>query len=359
MVSSTISILASLTLLFMILRSNQKLRSTLHRLLLGLCISDLISSFAMSFASTLSPPDHVLGWNTFGNMTLCRTQGFLHIVGHMASPLYNCSLCVYYLIEIKYTNLVVHMRRIEICMHATSILIAFAFGTASLFLDTIKPSPTNCMAGETYPFECRFNPEVECEGGVQYGEHMLFSVVYIFIQFIFVPVTVFVSMTMIYREVASQEVRMNQYRFSFTRRGSTSAHRNTTAARNRAAAYSLAWLLSWSTLIIIGIMRLFITDHDVDLCPFGIALMHYVLFPLQGLFNVFAYICSKVMARMYHYEREGVANPLRFLLSLRDIVISKGRASATSRPANSAITFRRSTSSRSTRRLDEGEDGTL
>jgi hypothetical protein len=233
-------------------------------------------------------------------------------------------------------------------MHAASILIAIAFGTASLFLDTIKPSPTSCMAGETYPFECRFNPEVECEGGVQHGEHVAFSVVYILIQLVFVPVTVFVSMAMIYREVASQEVRMNQYRFSFTRRGSTSAHRNTTAARNRAAAYSAAWLLSWSTIIINAIIRVFIKGHeDVALNPFGIALIYYMLFPLQGLFNVFAFIFSKVMARMPHYENKGVANPLRFLLSLRDVVMSRGRQqpSATTRRASS-ITFRRRSSTR-------------
>ena len=68
--SATVSILASATLIIMICRSHQKLSTPFHRLLLGLSIADIIASLAMSFASTLSPPDH-LGWNGFGNMSLC------------------------------------------------------------------------------------------------------------------------------------------------------------------------------------------------------------------------------------------------------------------------------------------------
>ena len=216
--------------------------TALHQLLLGLCISDLVlSSIAMSFASILSPTDHI-GWMAMGNMTLCRTQGFLQFFGHIAAPLYNCSLCVYYLIEIKYTDLINDIERIEIGLHAVPILTALALSVTILLLNGIHPEVTNCFASATYPFECRFNPDVECEGTMM--DNFAFTLLYKLLIFIFVPLTIFGSMTMIYRRVvASQEDRMNQYRFSFTRRSSTSAHRNTIVARNRATAYSVVALL--------------------------------------------------------------------------------------------------------------------
>ena len=319
MVSSIISMIASLTLLFMIFRSNDKLRTTLHRLLLGLCVSDLVSSFAMSFASTLSPPDEIL-WNASGNMTLCRAQGVLQYIGHIASPLYNCSLCIYYLIEIKFTNLLPQLEKIEICLHGASVFISFALGIHILVDGGIKPSGTNCHAGARYPFECRYNPEVECQSAIE--ENPIATAIYIFILFIFVPITILCSMIMIYRAVASEEVRMNQYRFSFTRRGSTTAHRNTIAARNRAAAYSVGWLLSWA-MYFANLLNLFIRAEQT--LPFPMAFIHYMLFPLQGLFNFVAYVFSKVMIRMHHHGRQGLMNnPLKFLLSVRDVVMSKG-----------------------------------
>ena len=324
MVSATLSILGSATLLFMISRSQEKLQTTLHRLLLGLCISDLISSVAMSFASTLSPPDHIFGWNTVGNMSLCRIQGFLQFFGHIAAPLYNSSLCIYYLIEIKFTDLREHIILIEVCMHAASILIALALTVTIVLLKGIHPEVTHCYAGATYPFECRFNPDVECQETMT--DHMTFTVTYMLLQFVFVPLTIFGSMTMIYREVASQEVRMNQYRFSFTMRGSTSAQRNTIAARNRATAYSMAWLLSWATTFVI-ILKNFLTGEINS--PFWMGLTHSILFPLQGLFNFIVYLSPKMTGRMRYHERQDVAHPWRFMLSFRDVM---GRGNLTGLP---------------------------
>ena len=324
-VSASISILGSLMLLFMIFRSHDKLRSTLHRLLFGLTISDLISSIAMAFASTLSPPEHI-GWNSFGNMTLCRIQGFLHFYGHIAAPLYNCSLCIYYLIEIKYTSLNSHIKGIEILMHLGPTMIALTFTTAIVSIYGVHPEVTNCYAGATYPFECKFNPEIECSGDMK-GRTAL-TITYLLLLYAFVPVTIFTSMTAIYREVATQEVRMNQFRYSFSRRGSHSAQRNTVAARNRATAYSIAWLLTWGMMFLITLM-IMITGEEAGGTPFFMALMHYILFPLQGLFNFIVYIYPRLTARMRRQDRQEVSLPCRFWLSLKDVVMSRGRQERT------------------------------
>ena len=91
-VSSMISWISSIAIIWMIFRSYEKLSTTFHRLLLGLCIADIFSSFALSF-STLPAPD----------IASCRAQGFFIFLGSLGAPLYTCSMCLYYLCVVKYT----------------------------------------------------------------------------------------------------------------------------------------------------------------------------------------------------------------------------------------------------------------
>ena len=56
--------------------------------------------------------------------------------------------------------------------------------------------------------------------------------------------------------------------------------------------------------------------------PFSLGCVHYILFPLQGLFNFIAYIFPKVTKRLKILKPEGVANPKRFFLAFRDSVMS-------------------------------------
>ena len=318
--SATVSVLASVTLIVMICRSHKKLSTTLHRLLLGLSISDVVASLAMSFSSTLSPPDQI-GWNRSANMSLCRAQGFIGFFAHNASPLYNCSLCVYYLTEIKYTQLKENMNKIEIFLHSIPVLIPLFESFYVLAIDEFKPGATMCYPSAFQPFECRYNPEVECDEGFQNDK--IVSYLWACRSFILVPLIISVSMTVIFREVASQERSINVHRYSFSSRGSNSAQRNTIAARNRAAAYSSSWLLSWSAIFVIVVMQLLLGIDKA--MPFPLNVANHLLYPLQGLFNFIVYLYPKVIRELSRLEREGVARPRRFLLALRDSLLSRGR----------------------------------
>ena len=90
----------------------------------GLSLSDMISSFAMAFASTLRPR-WLLGLkNSMGNMGLCHAQGFsfIFIFGQLASSFYNCSLCVCYLFELRFTKWRESLGTIEAYLHFSSCL---------------------------------------------------------------------------------------------------------------------------------------------------------------------------------------------------------------------------------------------
>ncbi len=97
MTSAIISMLASIAMMTMILRSYDGLTTPLHRLLFGLCVSDILSSFASSLSTTMafSETSYYI-WNASGNIASCDTQGFLLAFGSSAGIMYNCCLCLYY-----------------------------------------------------------------------------------------------------------------------------------------------------------------------------------------------------------------------------------------------------------------------
>ena len=80
-VSSMVAWIASIAIIWIIFRSHEKLSTTLHRLLLGLCIADILSSLVQSFSTLPSPDtyDEDGIWNAKGSNAQCNTQGFFFI----------------------------------------------------------------------------------------------------------------------------------------------------------------------------------------------------------------------------------------------------------------------------------------
>ena len=111
-ISWAISILGSSASIYVILKSRDKLKPTLHQILFCLCIGDIIVSFAFLFTKTTVKSEDRL--NADGkvlysipvatNQAARNAQGFFFVLGCVLSPFYNCSLCVlfYFLCVIKF-----------------------------------------------------------------------------------------------------------------------------------------------------------------------------------------------------------------------------------------------------------------
>ena len=85
-----------------VLRDPRKLKeSTYHRLVLGLSSSDFLNSFFAYILSTWPIPK---GYNTYaaGTLITCDAAGFISTLTHFTTPLYNCSLSTFFLIQFKY-----------------------------------------------------------------------------------------------------------------------------------------------------------------------------------------------------------------------------------------------------------------
>ena len=102
-ITGSVSTIASTCLIVHILRSHRGLSTTYHRLVFGLCIGDIMSSFAQALSSrTMAPREmNYLIPYAQGNTATCTAQGFLLNVGGFVANLYNCSICVYYLSIIR------------------------------------------------------------------------------------------------------------------------------------------------------------------------------------------------------------------------------------------------------------------
>ena len=207
-VSSTASVLASIGIAWIIYRSLKKLSVPFHRLLLGLCVADICSSFAQCFFTLPAPDSFDVIWNAHGTKASCRAQGFFIFIGSIAAPLYNCSLCFYYFLVVTYrkgkgADSYIE-GKIEFFLHAVPIGVSLIGATTILALDAFHPNMTYCFIGS--------DPSCEgpgCERADQNAK-ILFGV-FSGGPYITLPCVILTTMSFMYRAVRVQEKRMQKF----------------------------------------------------------------------------------------------------------------------------------------------------
>ena len=174
----------------MIQRSHTGLSSTFHRLLFGLSIADILSSFWLML-STLLSPTYTSGyiWNPRGNVHSCDTQGFFLFLGIMGAPLYNCSLCFYYLAVVKFNKKDAFIRKkLEPFFHAVPILVSVSGAIIILAKQSFNANGSYCWI----------------------NEKILFSIFAVG-PFIIFPIVIVTTMVLMYREVIKIEKKLSKY----------------------------------------------------------------------------------------------------------------------------------------------------
>eukprot|EP00979_Chaetoceros_neogracilis_P017690 scaffold10266_cov294-Chaetoceros_neogracile.AAC.10 len=336
-VTASISFISSIAIIFMIHRSYVGLSSTFHRLLLGLSIADILSSFWMMLSTLLSPTDTSgYVWNPRGNVNSCDAQGFFLFLGIMGAPLYNCSLCFYYLAIVKFNKKDTFIReKIEPYLHAVPILVSLTGAITILAKTSFNANISYCWINEEYPY-CGVQSnngtevDVQCERGKD--AKILFSIFAIFPYAIF-PSVIVATMACMYREVVKNEKKLSKYGIGALRKNlgynqikdpqsqsndasgacnsknivsrlkaswvnlwtsrratrSNNTKKQSRAILHKAMAYSLAYMLTyffayvtsvqyWAGYQTSSTLRLFVS----------------ILCPLQGFFNFLVFIQPKV-----------------------------------------------------------------
>ena len=204
--SSVISLVASLGIVFILYRSYNQMSVPFHRLLLGLSVADICSSFAQAWSTLLSPDPLDVIWNAHGSKGLCQAQGFLIFVGSIGAPLYNCSLCIYYLLAVKRKGIpsTDFLKKKEVLLHLVPIGLSLVGGLIIFCMDAFHPNMTYCFIGD--------NPvcdeEADCEKRLLYAR--ILFVVFSAGPYIVLPCVIIGTMTLMYRELLALEKRLEQ-----------------------------------------------------------------------------------------------------------------------------------------------------
>jgi len=97
--SATVSVLSSLTILYVVYRSERQFRSVYHRIITGIAFFDLISSLAIALTTIPMPKDVIYpfeGQRVYGTVETCEAQGFMITFGFLGSLCMSCGLSIFY-----------------------------------------------------------------------------------------------------------------------------------------------------------------------------------------------------------------------------------------------------------------------
>jgi hypothetical protein len=243
MVCAPISFMVSMMLVTHILRSHEYLSSTYHRLIFGLSAGDIISSFGYALSSIMAPKEmSYLVPFAIGNIATCDAQGFLIWFAASVSVGYNCSVCFYYLAIISYNKKFDYIeKKLEPWFHGISILCPLVIITIALARNVFNgPNGGICFGEPYFPphcigYEVGDIPEgysIPCGRGADEDGHASLQSIALYVGFflilIIAPLTILVTMAMMFRSVIEIENRMHNYGVNALRLITTPAAPTTT-----------------------------------------------------------------------------------------------------------------------------------
>jgi len=330
-VTASVSLIASTTIIWIIFRSRTRLSTTFHRLLFGLCIADIISSFAQSLSTSMVPNEiNYYIWNARGNVHSCDAQGFLIVLGDVAASGYNCSLCLYYLSVVKYNKTDEYIRtKLEPCFHGLPIAVACIAAITGLAKQSFNSTLVNCFPATYSPPHCTGYEDGEIPEGfnipcgrgsdVNYG----FLIFFVLKTVVIGPSVIIVTMMMMYLEVRKIEKKLQKYGVGALRANLQSrqdeaepamsssvlsrliklrdSHQNRSSRSNnssrqsrtvlhRALSYAMANVATFIFPWIVLIRRIAGVEPGIFIWE----KMALFLFPMQGFFNFLVFIYPRV-----------------------------------------------------------------
>ena len=207
MITGSLSVIGSTTIIFIVLRSNERLSSTYHRILFGMSSMDIIYSTGILMSSLPVPREIPLPWGNYGNRTTCTIQGSMIFSGNIGSNMYNLSLALFYMLTIVIGVRDETMKgKIEPFFHTVPLLYIISVNTILLITKSFNPSVLLCMI-TPYPRDCKLNPNVPCTRGVNAPRYFYVFHGYPVLTIFFL---VLILMATLYHAVRSQEKKIQR-----------------------------------------------------------------------------------------------------------------------------------------------------
>ncbi|KAI2505422.1 hypothetical protein MHU86_9035 [Fragilaria crotonensis] len=304
LLSGLVSLLGSLTIIYIIWRDrNKKLKCVYHRILFAVSLIDCIASLNFAFGFLLVPKGDF--WGAQGNTASCEASGFLNTFFASQFP-YNFGLALYYLLIIRYgTTQEFVARNVEPYIHFFSLTVPMGIMYWALFTTALNPLPFLggwCFVAK-YPPSCDIAAG-ECSRGVTSKtiSYVLFGAL---LNSLFIGTVII--MVMIICHVRGRIAAVVRYR---TRPRLDETARQTVV---QSLLYIVASLLP---------NVLFLMNHSIIyLFPtvtvrFVVSFLAKLIVPLQGLFNLIIYIRPR-----YVKLRRQRGDSLSFVALVSEIVV--------------------------------------
>jgi hypothetical protein len=149
-ITGSASVIFSSLIAYTVIKDKSNRSKVYHRLLLGMSIADLSSSFWLALSTWPIPEETGILWAS-GNTMTCNFQGFFTQFG-ITSPIYNASLSIYYLLVIRYGWKEEQLKSIEPFLHGVPLLWGLGTAIAGLFLTIFNSATLWCWVA---PYEDR------------------------------------------------------------------------------------------------------------------------------------------------------------------------------------------------------------
>jgi hypothetical protein len=279
---------------------DKRTKSIYHRIMLGLSITDIISSIFIFILGSWPMPTGSWLWAA-GNIVICDVTAFLGLLGAIGSMMYNCSLATFYLLQLKFNWPDRKMKAIEKLLHIVPCILSFAFCIVIFSTKMFGPHVGHCWISLPYPRGCdQPESEVECIRGAFNNR-----IYYLAINLINLLCIIYVSASMffVYTGVRNIEIRAEKYSFM----ARFQADKKKTRKRSRRVMlqgilYSAAMVLLW-IFTAIRILHVLILKRDNVVLAF----ISDTITPIQGLFNALIYM-TPVFRKMLKTRRQRKEN---------------------------------------------------
>ncbi len=339
-ISAILSLVASLALGNIIIRSHSGLTTTYNRLLFGLSVSSTICSVAFATSFLMIPKElDYISFYPRGNAISCTVSGYLNACAVTSEALYTLSLCLFSFAVVKMNKNDEYIRRrIEPVLHTVSVFLPFICNTVFLHFKSFNSNGQLCFGGNGYnPPHCWGVEEgiiplevftIPCGRGGKATRNI--RLYWKIPATILVLIGIVTMMGLVYKDVLDHEKKMQNYGANAIRRSitirniaandyedgiTTSSSKSTTwcsivqkvknrcrrsrrtnricsnirhgtnsrAVLHKAFAHSLAWFL---TRTIFNIWHNFTSTPGKNDASFFITLLLNLFMPLYGFFNL-------------------------------------------------------------------------
>jgi len=254
----------------------RKINSIYHRIMLGLSIFDFIASFVNILSTWPTPSDQAgVVFLASGSTATCTAQGFFNEFGNITTPLYSASLCVWYLLYLKYGWKERDCRKIEYLFHVIPIAVGFGMAVVGLPLTLYNNSGYLCWYAP-YPAGCSGDG---CTRGQMAGIFRWIHYGIVWSAIIFVTY----AMSAIYLAVRRQENASSRHNI-FSGPGRSKSE----AVAKQALLYVCALYITWAFTTATRISQTAFKHNSMVLL-----LLMCTFFPLQGFWNALIYFRPK------------------------------------------------------------------